>query len=196
MRRGKTSFYWSVVLVLVLCITAPVTALAQTAGLQIFVNIDVIPGESTNANHINWIDAFAYSIGVTHPASVGSAGGAGASKPEFSPVTIVKQIDKASPKLYETCAKGTRIKKVTIDFYEGGAKVLVVLLADAFITSVEAVTPELTSMPAVTSAPISVLQLQEKLSLTFSRISWTYYPAKGGSVQGCWDVASGSVRCP
>lgn len=181
-------FQWTLATLLALTILAPVPALAQTAGLQIFVKIDGIPGESTDSKHKEWIDAFSYGVGVSNSGDIAGGGGASRGRAEFAPVTIVKPLDKASPKLFEACAVGNHIKGVTIEFIEGGVKALEVLLTDVIITSVQAVTPELTAMPAATSASISVLQLQEKVSFDYARIQWTYYLATGATVKGCWDL--------
>jgi type VI secretion system secreted protein Hcp len=187
MKKGKMFFKCSVALLLVFCVLAPVPAFAQ---LQIFVKVDGIPGESTDGRHKDWIDAFGYGFGVNNSGSIGIGGGASRGNADLAPVTIVKQIDKASPKLYETCAVGNHIKGVTIEFIEGGVKALEVLLTEVIITSVQAVTPEPTAMPAAASASISVLQLQEKVSFDYARIQWTYYLATGGTVKGCWDLKS------
>lgn len=136
MRKGKTIFYGSVALLLVFCVMTPVPVLAQVPpGLQIFVQIDTIKGESTDKDHKDWIDAFSYGDGVSqgvNPAYTSY----GAMLPDFAAITIVKQIDAASPKLREACATGKHFKKVTIEMYENGFRFFEVILEEVVIASV------------------------------------------------------------
>ena len=58
-------------------------------------------GECTDAGHEGWIEFLAYSHGVSQPAEGGhsSGGGAVTERCEHKDVTVVKLLDKASPKL-------------------------------------------------------------------------------------------------
>ena len=193
MRKGKTFFYWSVVLVLALCVLAPVSAGAQ---LKIFVNFGDIKGESTDKDHKDWCDAFSYGDGVSqgYNPAYSSPGGSAAMRADFAPITIVKQIDAASPKLREAAAKGTHIPQVTVELYEGQFKFFVVKLKEVMISSVQAVMPDLAAAPVVTAASSpSVLVLQEKVSLYYGSIEWTYTKEKpdgsaGGTVSAKWNL--------
>jgi type VI secretion system Hcp family effector len=48
-----------------------------------------------------------------------SAGGATSGRVDFSPVTISKPIDKASPKLWDACNTGRHIKEIVQAPYGG-----------------------------------------------------------------------------
>jgi type VI secretion system secreted protein Hcp len=193
MRKGKTVFCCSVALVLAFCIMAPVSVLAQTAGLRIFVNLGDIKGESTDKNHKDWCDAFSYGDGISQGVNPAYRS-YGAMRADFAPITIIKQIDAASPKLREASAKGTHIPEVTIEMYEGDFKFFVVKLKEVIVSLVQAVTPELTSMPALTatSSP-SVYMLQEKVSFYYGAIEWTYTKQKpdgtaGANISAKWSL--------
>ncbi len=203
MKKGKTIYYWSMALVLALCVVVPVPAVAQTAGLQIFVNIGGIPGESTDAHHKGWCDAFSYSDGVSqgyNPAYSNPGGGRQAMRADFAPISIVKQIDAASPKLREAAAKGTHIPQVTIEMYEGQFKFFTVKLKEVMVSSVQAVMPDLTSAPVLTAASSpSVMVLQEKVSFYYGAIEWTYTKQKpdgsaGGNVSAKWDLQRNAAQ--
>ena len=76
-----------------------------------FIKIEGIPGESTDDAHADWIEVLSYSCGVSQPASgsASSGGGASAERADFQDFSIVKALDKASPKLALACADGTHI---------------------------------------------------------------------------------------
>ncbi|HTZ38834.1 MAG TPA: type VI secretion system tube protein Hcp [Syntrophales bacterium] len=199
MRKGKKVFYWTVALVLAFCIMAPGSALAQTAGLRIFVNLGDIKGESTDKDHKDWCDAFSYGDGISQGVNPAYRS-YGAMTPDFAPITIIKQIDAASPKLREASAKGTHLSEVTIEMYEGQFRFFVVKLKEVVVSSVQAVMPDLTSMPVLTAASSpSVMVLQEKVSFVFGAIEWTYTKQRpdgtsGGNVSAKWSLVRGAAN--
>jgi type VI secretion system secreted protein Hcp len=202
MRKGQVVFQWTVALLLALTILAPVPAFAQAAtGLQIFVLVDGVKGESTDDKHKDWIDAFSYGDGVSQGAANPAYTSYGAMLPDFAAIAIVKQIDAASPKLREACATGKHFKKVTIEMYENGFRFFQVTLEEVMIASVQAVMPDLTSMPALTAAASpSVWVLQEKVGFAFAKITWLYTKQKrpdgsgGGNVTGGYDFKARAAR--
>src|SRR6478752_600367 len=87
-----------------------------------FLKIDGIPGESTDDKHKDWIEIGSYSQALTQPASAtaSSVGGASAERVNFSDFSISKQVDKATPKLFEACCTGKHIKEVIIEVCRAG----------------------------------------------------------------------------
>jgi type VI secretion system secreted protein Hcp len=87
-----------------------------------FMKIDGIPGESKDAQHVDWIEILSFQHGTVQPVSktASSAGGAAAERADFSPVTLSKLIDKASPKLWEASFTGRHIKEIVIALYRSG----------------------------------------------------------------------------
>jgi type VI secretion system secreted protein Hcp len=82
---------------------------------NVFVNFGDIKGEATEQGHKDWIGALSVSFQVSKtPVKARSAGGAKAT--EGSALAITKQVDTASPKLFEACTKGTHIPEVTIEY--------------------------------------------------------------------------------
>src|SRR5512141_296981 len=67
-----------------------------------FLKIDGVPGESSDDKHKDWIEVLSYSWGVSQPSSgsASTAGGATAERANFSDFSVVKALDKASPKLF------------------------------------------------------------------------------------------------
>lgn len=87
-----------------------------------FLKVSGIPGESTDSKHKNWIEVLSFSWGVTQPtsASASSGGGASAERADFQDFSVVKALDKASPKLMLACADGTHIDEVVLDLCRAG----------------------------------------------------------------------------
>jgi len=66
-----------------------------------FLKIDTIPGECTDDKHAEWIEILSFSHGVSQQVSgsVSSGGGRSAERCDHSDFSVVKTLDKASPKL-------------------------------------------------------------------------------------------------
>ena len=87
-----------------------------------FIKIEGIPGESTDDKHKDWIEVLSYSTGVSQPSagSASSGGGASSERADFQDFSIVKTLDKASPKLALACARGEHIPTVTLELCRAG----------------------------------------------------------------------------
>jgi type VI protein secretion system component Hcp len=101
---------------------APSALVAQD---PIYMNLANIQGGSTVPGHQGWINVESATLGntVLSEANVGAVrqqftGGAG--KPKVHELTIVKEMDSASPKLFQAAASGTTISQVTIDVLDLG----------------------------------------------------------------------------
>jgi type VI secretion system secreted protein Hcp len=94
---------------------------------NILVNFGEIKGESTEQGHKDWVDALNVSFQVSKtPVKARSAGAVKAK--EGSALAITKEVDTASPKLFEACTKGTHIPEVTIEYMRAqGGKPIVYL---------------------------------------------------------------------
>jgi type VI secretion system secreted protein Hcp len=106
--------------------TAPVTALATggtgstptptpapSSFFDIFLDIPGIPGESTAVGHVGSIEVSSWSWGVTQTLTT-VAGNVVVRGPLTGQVTIVKQIDKATPLLFTKCNAGQTIPLITV----------------------------------------------------------------------------------
>ena len=78
---------------------------------DIFMDIDGIAGESTNALHKGSIEVLSWSWGVSQ-ASTGGGGALG--RDRTGHVSLVKRIDKATPLLFSRCIDGTVLPLVTV----------------------------------------------------------------------------------
>jgi len=154
-----------------------------------FLKIDGIPGESTDDKHKDWIEILSYSWGVSQTASgsASTSGGASSERADFQDFSIVKALDKASPKLALACADGTHIKEVIIELCRAGGdklKYMEYKMSNAIVTSMR---------PGGASQGGETLPLEE-VSFNYGKIEWTYTQQKradgsgGGNVAAGWDL--------
>lgn len=91
------------------------------------------------------------------------------------PMTITKEMDKSSPKLYQALTSGEQLSEVVLDFYRispAGTeeKYYTTKLENAIIVSIEAFYPE-TFIESNQS-----YKHMEKVSFTYEKIIWTWQP--------------------
>ena len=154
-----------------------------------FLKVEGIPGESTDDKHADWIEIISYSAGVsqTASASASSGGGASAERADFQDFSVVKALDKASPKLAVACADGTHIPTVTLELCRAGGdklKYMEYKLSNCIVSS---------HHPGGSAGGAETLPLEE-VSFNYGKIEWTYTQQKradgsgGGNVAGGWDL--------
>jgi type VI secretion system secreted protein Hcp len=82
------------------------------------MNYDTIPGDATAESHTKWITLSSCQWGIGRGIStpVGSAENREASSCSVSEVTVTKEMDSASGKLWQELVKNTDGKDVQIDF--------------------------------------------------------------------------------
>lgn len=156
-------------------------------ALDTFLKIDGIPGESTDDKHKDWIEVLSYSWGVTQPASAtaSSAGGGTHERANFQDLSIVKTLDKASPKIALACANGTHIKEIILELCRAAGdeklKYMEYKLTNCIISS-------------VSNGGSGGSECTESVSFDYGKIEWTYTQQKrpdgsgGGNVPAGWDL--------
>jgi type VI secretion system secreted protein Hcp len=115
-------------------------AVAPTANAatDYFLEIDGIPGESTQVK--DTIDVQAFQWGAVNNVTIGSAsGGAGAGKASFNKLTIQKHVDVASPVLFQRLAAGQHIASMELVARKPGmpAPYLRYCLKGVFVSSLQ-----------------------------------------------------------
>lgn len=90
-------------------------------AVDLFLKIDGIEGESQKKGHEKEIDIISFNFGASQHGSfhTGGAGG-GAGKAEIRDISITKEVDRSSPKLFSACASGKHIKEVIIYSQKAG----------------------------------------------------------------------------
>ena len=82
-----------------------------------YLQIDNMAGESTDSQHKNWIELQKFEIaGLQQQSgqSLSQGGALTAGRSTLEPFSVVKLTDKASPKIFDACMKGTHIPKITL----------------------------------------------------------------------------------
>ena len=111
-------------------------------AVNAYLYIDGVEGPSTSKP--NHIDILSFSWGVSQTTTYG-AGASGkeakAGRADFTNLTVMKVLDKTSPKLADHCASGDILDKVYILYdkpvADGQADYFRIFLKDALITSVQ-----------------------------------------------------------
>ena len=156
-------------------LTGPVAAAKVRSLAYMDVNAPGIEGESTDASHGGWIEVLAVYHSAKQPAATShsSVGGRSGRRAEFSDITLVKEIDKATPKLALFCAKGEHIPTVVIEFtmVEPVTRNKVVykkvMLEDVIVSAFT---------PVMSYRSNSEFTHLEEISFRYGKIRWEYTP--------------------
>lgn len=91
--------------------------------MAIYLKYDGIDGEATHDKHKQWIDVSSMQFGIGRGIATpsGAVANREASEPSVSEITISKQMDAASPKLFTESATGAVGKKVQIHLVSTGS---------------------------------------------------------------------------
>ncbi len=138
--------------------------------LDVFMQINGIPGESKDANHTGWIELLSVGYAVSRPVAIGTGAGGDKKAEQRAKLTeldCTKYTDVSSVKLWQACLLGTKFDTVTIEFCRAGGDKLMykrLTLTDVIITaytnSVRAKGDD--------SLPIEILKL------SFAKITFEY----------------------
>jgi len=79
-----------------------------------YIKFDGIDGESQVAGHVGWSEIVSFSQGISQPGGVDTSITRRRGDVVFTDIVIVKEVDKASPKLAESICKGQVFPKVEI----------------------------------------------------------------------------------
>jgi type VI secretion system secreted protein Hcp len=86
-----------------------------------YLELDSIQGESQTEGFKDQIQLHSFSFGGTQRTSVAGTGGSGAGKVDLHDFTIVKNLDKASSKIFKALVSGTHIKSGVLSSVKSGA---------------------------------------------------------------------------
>jgi len=154
-------------------------------AVEIFLKIDGVTGESKANGHVGEIEVFSFSLGASNPSSVAYGHGSGAGKVDISSLSIQKQVDNASAKLFQNCASGKHFGTGTLVVREAGGDKPVeyykLEMAECFIDSISWGGSAGGGKPS------------ESVAMSFSSMKITYFPqsedgSQGTQQQGSWDI--------
>lgn len=155
------------------------------AVVSVYLQVEGVPGDSTERNHVDWIEALSFSQKMTQSATL-STSGSMAGRAVVGDFFVTKFIDRSSPLLNGKLLSGTIIRKVVLEVLKATstgtlAPVQRFTLEEAIVTSI------------TMSGPEESMIGQEIIGFNASRIKWEYFiiDSRGqqtGSVVKMWDV--------
>ena len=147
------------------------------AAVDYFLKIEGIDGESQDSKHKGAIQLESWSWGETQSGAHSAGGGGGAGKVSMQDFHFTMSINKASPKLFLSCASGEHIKKAVLTCRKAGKdqqEFLVITLSDLLISSYQ-----------TGGSGHSDVVPMDQISLNFSKIEIDYKEQKpDGSLSG------------
>jgi type VI secretion system secreted protein Hcp len=167
-------------------LTLVLFTLSASAAVNMFLDINGIPGESTVTGHAGQVDVLAWSWGMSNPGTTHGAAGTGSAKANFQDLSVTKYVDKSSPLLMLHSANGALISTVTlyVESANGGAnpvQIIKIVMSNVLVTSVSS------------GGSGGEDRLTENITLNFSKIEYDYSPVNpaGGVVTPisfAWDI--------
>lgn len=147
---------------------------AATGRGKSYLWVEGVPGESIDEDREEWIDIMGFNYEMLQQPPDPTGGGA--SKTNFSAITLVKQVDKASPFLSLYCANGTPISRVYIETTRVSEDTIPPVLYRMELEDVlvAGIAPRLVYVGGE-------YVLIEEVALSYARIKWiyTYFDPKG-----------------
>ncbi len=141
-------------------------------AVDVFLKLGDVKGESKDSKHPDEINVLSWSWGISNQSDVRAGAGAGAGKANFSDLSFMHALDKASPVLMKACAMGDHFAEATLVSRKSGKgqqDYLLVKMKEVFVTSVQ---------PSGSSE-----HPMESVSLVFGHVDLEYKPQKeDGSV--------------
>ena len=152
-----------------------------------FLKIEGVLGESVDSKHKDWIEILSYSHSVKPMAVPDSF---------FDVFTVVKILDKASPKLALYCCNGTHLKEVLLELCDpnrASYNIMQYKMSDVIVSGVQIRESPLTRViresptsAMIRESPYECLPLEE-VGFNFRKIEWTYTAPDGNTVRTYWD---------
>jgi type VI secretion system secreted protein Hcp len=153
-------------------------------AVHMFIKIDDITGEATDAQHKDQIEVLSWGWGMTQSGSAHTSSGTGTGQVSVADLSFSKYVDKSTPTLIKYCCKGTFYKKATLYVLKAGnnpLEYLTIDMTDGLISGIDTgqIGPD--------------ERLVETVRLNFKAFKLIYTPQKDGKpaagVPAGWDIA-------
>ncbi|MGE0432667.1 MAG: Hcp family type VI secretion system effector [Planctomycetota bacterium] len=155
-------------------------------NMKVFMKIEGIAGSSRDADHADWCDLRGFSHEMSYPFDMREGEGRG--EPQHGRCTAFKQIDKATPLLYEKLAKKKQVPSVMIEFWRdnpagGGSECYFKIeLKDCRVVYAKPYMPKGTEMDETTPPHM------EEIGFAYRVINWTWL--SGGQIPTTFDFSN------
>ena len=156
-------------------------------AVDFFLRIDGIEGESADAKHKGEIDVLSWSWGVSNTGRASPGSGVPAGLPTIQDLHFTARLSKASPRLFNACARGQHLTQARLSAVRAGAK-----QAEFFTLTLNEV--RVTSYQTGGSEEAEIVPM-DQVSLNFAKLQMEYRAQKAdGSldapVVAGWDLMS------
>jgi type VI secretion system secreted protein Hcp len=154
-------------------------------AFDVFLKIDGIKGESTDARHRDEIEPESFSWGVSQQGTTSAGGGGGSGKAIFQDLHVVMKVSQASPPLFLACVQGRHIKTAILTCRKAGGReqqdFLRYTLSDVLVSSYQ------TNGEAEDGVPV------DQVSFKYAQLKIEYRPQKadgslGAPVTAGWNL--------
>lgn len=157
---------------------------STSGGLDMFIKIGDIEGESSDHKHKGSIDVLAWSWGLSQSGTAHQGSGAGAGKVSVQDLSLTKWVDTSSTALMLSAAKGTHIKEAKLVCRKAGdtpLEYIKITLNDVLVSSIS------------TGGSGGESRLTENVVLNFGKfkVEYTAQTEKGGpgkTTTAGWDI--------
>ena len=146
-----------------------------------------LKGESTDKDHGQWIELTSWQHQLYQPTSpvASTSGGHAVGRTEHGALTVIKEMDSASPVLFQALSGGTTFQSAQMDLYRDAGdgkrvKYLEIQLKNVMISQINMGGGD-TALP------------NETIALKYAAIQWKYQKQNidggmGGMTQGAWSL--------
>jgi type VI secretion system secreted protein Hcp len=151
-------------------------------AVNIFLKLDGIPGDSTDARHADEIVVTAFSWGLASASGPATGTGIGAGKATFDGLTVVARSSRASPLLMQTCAQGRHIPSGVLTVQHAAERpidLMVVRLSDVLVGAYSV-------SAGGGDGP------EDEITLTFGRVEYDVFDGQQHTTAS-WDLRKGSA---
>ena len=154
-------------------------------AFDIFLKVDGIKGESSDAQHREEIEVASFSWGASQQGTTSAGGGAGAGKASFQDLHVFMSVSRAGPQLFLACAQGRHIKTAVLTCRRAGGReqhdFLRYTLSDVLVSSYQ------TNGQAEHGVPV------DQVSFKYAQVKVEYRPQKadgslGAPVTAGWNL--------
>jgi type VI secretion system secreted protein Hcp len=156
-----------------------------------FLKLSTVPGECTDDKHKEWIEVLSFNWGAsqTGSGSASTGGALTAQRVDIHEFSIVKVLDKASPKLFVCCCKGDHIPEVKVELCRATgdkSKYMEYKMTDVIVRHWR---------PGAAAQGVESLPLEE-VSFSFAKIDLVYTATDhktgkpSGDVKAHWDLTT------
>jgi type VI secretion system secreted protein Hcp len=155
---------------------------------DIFLKINGVDGESSDANHKNEIEVLNWSWKITQDSTMHAGSGGGAGKAQVSDLEFEHFVDRASPNLMKMCLTGKHLQEAKLTVRKAGGtplEYLKITMTDVIVTKV-----------APSGSMEDDVRIREKVALSFAKVKQEYtvqngQGGSGGAVTAGYDIKAG-----